>query len=371
MAISRWLGRLALGTCLLGLVGSGLFGCGRAAADDDSLTVGIIYIGPRDDYGYNQAHARGAAALKSLSGVKVTEEERVPDTSDSQHAMASMIEEDGAKVIFPTSFGYFDPHVLVLARKYPEVTFVHCGGLWEESKHPKNVASFFGYIDECQYINGVVAGHTTHKKKLGFVAGKPIPQVLRNINAFALGARSVDPSITVQVIFTGDWSLSTKEADAATALINQNVDVITCHVNSPKVVIETARKAGIYICGYHDNQSILAPDLYLTGAEWNWGKVYTDYVKLIQAGKRIPNMVRGGLKEGFVKMSPYGKAVSAEARKAGDAARVKLTEGSLVIFKGPLRDNKGSLVIPAGREYRQKAIELEKMSYLVEGVIGE
>ena len=173
----------------------------------------------------------------------VVEEEKVPETVDVQKTMASMIEQDGAVLIFPTSFGYFDPHMIKMAEKYPKVRFAHCGGLWNEGKHPKNAGSYFGYIDECQYLNGVVAGYTTKSKKLGFIAAKPIPQVLRNINAFTLGAQSVNPAITTQVIFTGDWALPVKEAEAANSLIDQGVDVITMHVDSPKVIVETCRAA--------------------------------------------------------------------------------------------------------------------------------
>ena len=124
-----------------------------AKSGGDVLSIGFIYVGPKDDYGYNQAHADGAAAVKKMPGVKVMEEETVPETVDVQKTMKSMIELDGAKLIFPTSFGYFDPHVLEMAKKYPNVMFLHCGGLWDEKKHPKNVGSYFGYIDECQYLS--------------------------------------------------------------------------------------------------------------------------------------------------------------------------------------------------------------------------
>jgi simple sugar transport system substrate-binding protein len=216
----------------------------------------------------------------------------------------------------------------------------------------------------------MVAGHTTKSKKLGFVAGKPIPQVLRNINAFTLGARSVDPSITCTVIFTGDWSIPVKEAEAATTLINQGIDVLTCHVNSPKIVIESAERRGIYTCGYHCNQANLAPKGYLTGAEWNWEKVYTDYVNDFKARKRVPNLIRGGLKQGVVKTSPYGPAVTEAAKIDADAAKAKFLDGSFVIFKGPLKDNAGKTVIEEGKSYVQTAIELESMNYLVAGVVG-
>ena len=174
------------------------------AVAGDKLVVGVIYVGPRDDYGYNQAQAQAAAAIKKMAGVTVVEQEKVPETTDVQKTMGSMIEQDGATLLFPTSFGYFDPHILKVAEKYPKVRFAPCGGLWTEGKHPKNVGSYFGYIDECQYLNGVMAGHASKSKKIGFIAAKPIPQVLRNINAFTLGARSVDPKITTQLIVTGD-----------------------------------------------------------------------------------------------------------------------------------------------------------------------
>ena len=185
-----------------------------AWAADKKLVVGVLYVGPRDDFGYNQAQAQAAAILKKMPNIKVVEEEKVAETVAVQKSMEAMINQDKAQLIFATSFGYFDPHMLKVAEKYPNVRFMHCGGMWTEGKHPKNTGSYFGYIDGAQYVAGVVAGHMSKKKKLGFIAAKPIPQVLRNINAFTMGARSVDPSFTTQVIFTGDWSLPGKEAEA-------------------------------------------------------------------------------------------------------------------------------------------------------------
>jgi basic membrane protein A and related proteins len=331
------------------------------------LTVGFVYVGSRSDYGYNQAHAKGAS---QLSGIKLREEENVPETVAVQKTMESMINLDGAKVLFPTSFGYFDPHILAMAAKYPDVTFLHCGGLYTEGKHPKNVGSYFGYIDEAEYVAGVVAGSTSKTKKLGFIAAKPIPQVLRNINAYTLGARSVNPEVTVRVIFTGDWSLPVKEAEAANSLIDQGVDVLTAHVDSPKVVIESAERRGIYSTGYHASQAELAPKGYLTGAEWNWEKVYTGYLEKIKKGEAWDHLVRGGLKEGFVKLSPYGAAVSDETKKKADAAKAGLEAGTLVIFKGPLSSNDGKQLLGEGVSRGQTDIELEKMNYLVDGVQG-
>jgi len=334
------------------------------------LKLGFIYVGPRDDFGYNQAHSEGAKVVAKLPGVSIVEEEKVPEAMEVQKTMESMVKLENVNVLFPTSFGYYDPHILKVAAKLPEVSFFHCGGLYDPAKHPKNVGSYFGYIDEVEYLNGIVAAHATKSNKLGFIAAKPIPQVLRNINAFTLGARSVKPEITTTVVFTGDWSLPVKEADSANGLIDQGVDVLTSHVDSPKVVVQTAEKRGVYSVGYHTSQAALAPKGYLTGAEWNWGKVYTQYVETLQAGKPWDHLVRGGLKEGFVKSSPYGAAVSGEAKAAAEAVRAQMMKGDYVIFKGELKDNAGHIVIPAGSALKQTEPVLEKMNYLVEGVVG-
>jgi basic membrane protein A len=345
-------------------------GASASSSADKPLKLGFIFVGPRDDFGYNQAHAEGAKALSALPGVTVLQEEKVPETMDVQRSMESMINLDGASVLFPTSFGYFDPHVLKVAAKLPEVLFFHCGGLYDASKHPKNVGSYFGYIDEAEYLNGVVAAHATKSKKLGFVAAKPIPQVLRNINAFTLGARSVNPEVTITVVFTGDWSLPIKEADAANGLIDQGVDVLTAHVDSPKVVVQTAEKRGVYSVGYHTSQASLAPKGYLTGAEWNWAKIYTMYVEKLRKGAAWDHLVRGGLRDGFVRSSPYGAGVSPEAKSAAEQVRGQMLGGDFVIFKGELKDNKGKVVVPAGSGLKQTDPVLESMDYLVAGVVG-
>ena len=341
-----------------------------SAAIASTLTVGFIYVGPKDDFGYNQAHAEGAAAVKAIEGVTVVEEESVAETVDVQKSMESMINFDGASLLFPTSFGYFDPHILALAPKHEKVRFQHAGGLWSADKHPANVGSYFGYIGMGQFLNGVLAGHATKTKKIGFVAAKPIPQVLLNINSFLLGARSVDPAITCQVIFTGEWSLAVKEAEATNALADQGADVITCHVDGPKVVMETAAARDCFLCGYHANQGPLSPEKYLSGAEWNWASVYTGMVETVKGGGSIDNFVRGGLSEGFIKMSPLGPAVSAEARNQFDATKAEILKGGFAVIKGPMKDNTGKVIAEAGQQFTETDVALESMDYLVEGVIG-
>ena len=340
-----------------------------AAAD---LVVGFIYVGPHDDFGYNQAHAQGAAAVAKMTGVKVLLEENVPEDVAVAKTMESMIEQDGATLLFPTSYGYFDPYILRAAPKFRKVRFEHAGGLWTP-KDPENIGSYFGYIFEAQHINGIVAGYTSKSGKLGFVAAKPIPQVLQNINAFTLGARLINPKATTSVIFTGDWSMPVKEAEATNSLIDQGIDVVTMHVDSPKVVVQTAAKRGASVCGYHTSQAALAPEAYLTGAEWNWTDLYPKFVTMWMKGESIPNFYRGAFKEGLIKQSPYGPKVSAEARKHADTVKAELTAGKYVIFKGPLNDNTGKVAITAGEELIQSNAtdtKLESMHFLVEGVLG-
>ena len=150
-----------------GLAGASLAlpGALRQALAQAPITVGILYVGPRDDFGYNQAHAEAAALLKKMPGVKLVEEENVPETQAVQKSMQGMISQDGASLLFPTSFGYFDPHMLAVAGKNPKARFSHCGGMWTKGKHPDNTGSFFGYIDEAQYLNGVVAGHMRSEER--------------------------------------------------------------------------------------------------------------------------------------------------------------------------------------------------------------
>src|SRR5271168_555413 len=216
-------------------------GSGARMAQAANVTIGIVYVGPRDDFGWNQAHAVAIKALKTLPGVTAVEEENVPETDACAKSMESMVNLDGANIVLGTSFGYFDPFMIDLSKKYAKVQFRHAAPLWTP-KLPMNLGSYFGYLNQAHYVDGVAAGLSTKSNKLGFVAAKPIASVLSNINSFLLGARTTNPKATVQVIFTGEWSLPVREAEATNALVDAGCDVITCHVDGPKVVVETAEK---------------------------------------------------------------------------------------------------------------------------------
>jgi basic membrane protein A len=356
---------VATGLCAAG-IGSLL--APRVAADEE-VTVGFLYVGSRTDFGYNQGHAEAAAALAKVPGIKVIEEEMVPETVEVQKSMKSMIELSGATIMFPTSYGYYDPHIVEVAPRYPDVHFFHCGGLWQEG-HPTNAYTYWANIDEAQYVAGVMAGHMTKSMKLGFVAAVPIPIILRGINSFTLGARSIVPSITTQVVYTGDWNVPVKEAEGVNSLADQGCDVISCDLDSPKVVVETCERRGIYSCGVYVSQESIGPNGFLMSSIADWTKLYADYVKKVQNGDPIPRYVLGSFRDGMVVTSPYGPAASNEAIAAADKAKAQLASGELTIYTGEIKSNEGQVVIPAETAYPYDDPFLENIDWLIEGVIG-
>jgi basic membrane protein A len=262
-----------------------------------------------------------------------------------------------------------------VARESTDVQFFHCGGAYRDGYYPRNIRIYFGFIDEVEYLAGVTAGLMTRTGRMGFVAAKPIPQVLRNINSFMLGARSVNPGVTMRVVFTGDWVLPVREAEASSSLADQGIDVLTGHTGSPRVIVQVAERRGIFATGYQFNQSMLAPHGFLAGAEWAWGVVYRRYAESIHAGKSvadgsIPRRMTGTLKDEFCRLSPFGPAVSADKRETVARAKQRLLDGSQAVYRGPLRDNTGNTVVPAGVTIRIEDPALDRMNWLVEGIQG-
>ena len=362
-------GRRAIlkGAGLASIAASGLLLPGRARAAS-TLTVGWIYVGPKNDFGFNQAHHEAVEALKSTPGLKVLEEENVPETVAVEQTMESMINFDGAQLLFLDSFGYFD-HMIKVAPKYPHVQFRHQGLLWKPSD-PANTGSYFGYISEALYGCGVASAMASKTGKLGFIAAKPIPAVLRSINSFTLGARSVNPNITVQLIFTGGWSVPVKEAEATNSLADNGVDGVACHIDNLKVVLQTADQRGIHSCGLNVDQQALAPKGYLTGALYNWKVPYGEMIKDAMGGTPVPHVLKGGFAEGFVRMGPFGPAASPAVQAAVTKAAAELASGKRYVFSGPLKDNKGNVILAAGQHLEVADASLSSMNYLVEGVNG-
>jgi basic membrane protein A len=358
----EWLAALAAGTA--------------AAQSTAPLVMGFVYNGPKNDLGYNQAHAEGKQSLRRLPYVRALDEANVPETVAAEESMRNMVHQDGARAVFATSYGFLDPFALRVARECPNVQFFHCGGSYHEDVDPKNVGIYFGFIDEVEFLAGVTAGLMSRTGRIGFVAAKPIPQVLRNINSFMLGAKSVNPAIGMRVVFTGDWVLPVREAEAASSLADQGADVLTGHTGSPRVIVQVAERRKCFASGYQFDQSVLAPHYFLTGAEWAWGVVYQRYAELIRAGKSvvhggIPRRMGGTLKDEFCRLSPFGPAVSEAVRKQVGDTRARLLAGTRAIYQGPLRDNTGRIAIPAGTTLGLEDPRLDGMNWLLEGIQGD
>jgi simple sugar transport system substrate-binding protein len=281
--------------------------------------------------------------------------------------MESMIQLDGAKLLFPTSFGYFDPFMIDMAKKYPNVQFRHPTTLWTEGKHPNNAGGYFCYLDQAHFIDGIAAGLCTKSNVLGYVAAKPIPLVLRNLNSFVAGAKRVNPQATVRLVITGEWSMPVREAEATHALINAGCDVIACHVDSPKIVIESAEQRGAKTCGHNASQAQLAPKGFITGAELKYGTIYKEFASLIARGEKLPNRVLGGYDKDLVATTPFGAGATEEARKAATAAIEELKAGK-PIFTGPVKDNKGRII--SDRTMDLYDPRLDGTDWLIEGVVG-
>jgi simple sugar transport system substrate-binding protein len=333
------------------------------------MIVGFVYVGPRNDFGWNQSHWVAARKVATLDGVKVIEQENVPETAEAEKVMEGMIRHDGARVVFATSFGYW-PHVLKLARKYPDVLFTHIGALWKDGD-PKNAIGYRGYMEEPHYLCGVAAGHASKTKKIAFVGSKPLYFIFNNANGFILGARSVDPAITCQVVITGDWNNPVREAEVTNSLVDQGVDVIVANVDSAKVVIENAERRSIFSCGYHTDVSELAPRGFLTGAEWNWA-AGAQFVKAWQTGGSYPNLLRGGFKQDMVALSPFGKAVRPEVRAKILEIKQGFASDTVKLYRGPLKDNEGNVVLREGQVIANDDNKFKLgVNFLVEGAIGK
>ena len=342
--------------------------CGK-----DADTVGFIFVGPKNDYGYNQAAYEGAMALKKqFPKMKVLTAENVPENDDAGRVMESMISK-GADIIFATSYGHLDP-ALKVAADNPEVCVVQQGN-FIEGKIDDNVGTYFGTVYEPVYLAGIAAGEATKTNKLGYVYAFPIPQTISNINAFTLGAQSVNPDVEVITVATSSWCDPSKQADAANSLFKKDVDVITQHQDCQSTIVKLANENGVDVVGYHADASKLAPKTWLAGSEWDWAPLYGDIVKTIVAGdftgSEFNDNYRVGYKTGtnpFVQ-SKYGKKVTAET-KALIAQKLEEISTTGSPFAGPVKTQSGDTMFASGVVPDYAAIEAANTVF-VDGVVGD
>jgi simple sugar transport system substrate-binding protein/basic membrane protein A len=346
---------------------------GATGAGTGAKTIGFVYVGSKTDFGYNEAAHFGAIALgKACPSLKVLEADSIPETSAMTNSAEQMIAQ-GAKVIFSTSYGYKD-FAVALAKKHPDVAVLQQGNFMTPPL-PDNANTYFGNVYETVYLAGIAAGKATKSHKLGFVAAFPIPQTLLNINAFELGAKSVDPKVKTYVVFTGNWCDPGKQADAARSLLASGADVLTQHQDCTSTIIKAAEAKGAYSVGYHFDAKSLAPKGWLTGSEWNWAPLYESMMTSILTGKFKTSPFHTNYSIGFasksiaspMQLSPYGPSVKAPTKALIAAAEKKVLAGWSP-FTGPILDQAGKVQVAKGKAATGQ--ELSSMSYLVQGVVG-
>ncbi|MFC5823659.1 BMP family ABC transporter substrate-binding protein [Nonomuraea insulae] len=343
------------------------------APGKDSPAVGFIFVGPKDDFGYNQAAYQGSQAVaKALPDVRVLTAENVPEDDNAARVMNSMIAK-GAKIIFATSYGHLDA-ALKVAAEHPDVAVVQQGNLITGAV-PKNSGTYFGTVYEPVYLAGIAAGKATKSDKLGYVYAFPINQTITNIDAFQLGAASVNPDVKTYVVGTSSWCDPAKQAEAAANLLKQGVDVVTQHQDCTATIVKATEAAGMYTVGYHADASSLAPKGWLTGSQWDWDALFTDIVKTTRAGRFTAGKYNANFRIGFKTgtnpfvQAPFGPAVDETAKAEIGKAKEWLSSAAGSPFAGPVTDQDGIVRIPKGTVPDYAAIE--KIDYFVEGVVGK
>ncbi len=331
--------------------------------DYSGLKVAVVYIGVPGDVGWTYQHDQGIAQLEAELGITVTRLENIPEGAEATTAFDKLAA-DGYNLIFGTSFGYMDP-MLEVAAKYPAACLQHNTGY----KTAANMGTFFGAAEEARYLSGIAAGAASKSGKLGYVAAFPIPEVVRGLNAFTLGAQSVNPKATVQVAWTSTWFDPAKEKEAAQSLLQAGADVLGMHQDTTATG-EAAKEAGAKWVGYNsDTKAGDFPDTWLTGPVWNWGPYYIAAAKSMAAGTCLVDQYYGNMKDGTVKLGVFGSSVSAETQALIAEKMAAIIDGTFFPFTGPIKDNTGKEQIAAG--VVAPLGDLLGQQYLVAGVIGK
>ena len=352
---------------LLVVAAIGLVACGGTTTPTTTggaYKAAWIYVGSAADAGWTKAHddARLYVAQQLGNDVKTTFKENVPEGPQVTQVIDGLVA-DGNKIIFATSFGFQD-QVAAAAKKYPNVYFEMATGY----KLDTNLAEFFGAAEDADYLTGMAAGAASKSGKIGFVAPFPIPEVIREINAFALGAQATHPGATVQVIWTSTWFDPAKEKSAAESLISAGVDVLGQGQDSPATG-EAAKAHNLKWAGYDSDQTAFAPEQWLTGTVYHWGPYELTRVKAAMDGSWKSGSYYGSLKDGFVDIAPFGKSVDAATQAKIKAKKDALVAGTFYQFTGPLKDQSGKVKVADGAKLTLD--QILTMDWFVQGVIGK
>ncbi|EYE89110.1 ABC transporter substrate-binding protein [Fervidicella metallireducens AeB] len=343
-----------------------LTGCGSKTTGGNSsekkIKVGFLYVGPVGDGGFTYAHDQGRIYLENELKVETISKESVKEDKAEVEKEIELMIDQGCNVIIGTSFG-FQEGMLSEAKKHPEVKFMHCSGY----ETAENMGQYFGKIEQMRYLTGIVAGMKTKSNIIGYVGAFPIPEVIRGINAFTLGAKSVNPNVKVKVVWTNTWYDPAKEKDAAIALLDAGADVIAQHQDTAGPQ-QAAESRGAFSIGYNSDMSKAAPKANMTSAVWNWGPYYVKQIKAIMDGTWKAEKYWGGIEDNVVDIAPLTNLAPEGAKEKVEAAKEDIKSGKNKIFVGPLQDQTGALKVEAGKIMTDD--EIWNMDWFVEGVEG-
>ncbi|MDB5856166.1 MAG: family transporter substrate-binding protein [Herminiimonas sp.] len=334
-----------------------------ASGKAEPLKIGFAYIGPVGDAGWTFAHDTARKKVQEKFGDKIatTFVEKVPEGADAERVFRDLAAQ-GNKLIFGTTFGYMEP-MLKVAKEFPDVKFEHATGY----KTSPNMAVYETRTYEGAYLAGVLAGMTTKTNKLGVVASFPIPEVIRNINAFTLGAQSVNPKISTRAVWVSSWFDPAKERDAAMTMIGQGVDVLIQNTDSP-ATLQAAEEKGVHAFGWDSDMSKFGPKAHLASAIIDWEPYYTKSIQSVLDGKWTNSTSWWGVKEKSIDLVNINPSVPEDARKEIESRKAQMAQGKNIVFVGPLMDQSGKEVLPAGKEADDGV--LKGMNYYVKGVEG-
>ncbi|MDB5841926.1 MAG: rane protein [Herminiimonas sp.] len=334
-----------------------------AAAKAEPLKVAFVYIGPTGDAGWTFAHDNARKAVEAAFGdkIKTTFVEKVPEGADSERVFRDLASQ-GNKLIFGTTFGYMEP-MLKVAKEFPDVKFEHATGY----KTAPNMAVYETKTFEGAYLAGIVAGKTTKTNKLGVVGSFPIPEVIRNINAFTLGAQSVNPKVTTRAVWISSWFDPAKERDAAMTMIGQGVDVLIQNTDSP-ATLQAAEEKGVHAFGWDSDMSAFGSKAHLGSAIIDWVPYYTQSIQSVLDGTWKNGETWWGVKEKSIDLVKINASVPEDVKKLVDDKKAALAAGSTHVFMGPIVDQSGKEVAAAGKE--PEIGMLKGMNFYVKGVEG-
>jgi basic membrane protein A and related proteins len=346
---------LAAGLLVLGACES------KTAETGANPRVAFVYIGPPGDGGWTYQHDQGRLYMEEKLGLKADTVENVPEGADAERVIADLA--TNHDIVFTTSFGYMDP-TLNVAMKNPKVKFLHVSGY----KTAENMGTYFGKNWEASYLSGIAAGKMTKKNVLGYVAAFPIPELVFNINAFTLGAKSVNPAVQVLVVWSNTWFDPALERQAALSLLDKGADVLLAYQDSP-ATIQAAAERGALAGGNDSDMGKYAPAAYLTNPVWNWGPYYLQTVEAVKAGTWKSEQFLGNMADGTVGLAPFGESIPQDVRDLVTATQDKITKGEFNVFTGPIKDQTGAEKVPAGATLTDG--EVLGMNWFVEGVVGQ